>query len=111
MLLTTVTYSRNGASGSSVGLHSKSRPARTGANRFFFTPNAVLPAEPCTISMQTRRLLDDEGAASVFASAVRAGTIASSSGNATVTPMPFRTVRRDMCFFVMYISPPTERLS
>ena len=36
--------------------------------------------------------------------AVLAGTIASSSGTATVTPTPCRNVRRGMCFFVMNIS-------
>ena len=34
---------------------------------------------------------------------VRAGTIASSIGNAMVTPRPRSTVRREMCFFVMNI--------
>jgi hypothetical protein len=29
--------------------------------------------------------------------------MASSSGSAMVTPMPFRTARRDTCFFEMYI--------
>src|SRR5438093_10887498 len=98
-----VTSSRNGASGSRVGVNSKSRPAFTGANRFFLTPSAVLPADPCTISMHTSRIFDDPAA--VLAHAVPAGSIASRNGNATVTPIPFRTVRRETCFFGMYMSP------
>ena len=39
----------------------------------------------------------------VLAKAVLAGTIASSNGSATVTPTPFSTVRREMCFCVMNI--------
>jgi hypothetical protein len=56
----------------------------------------VAPAEPCTISIAATRTLP----AAVFANAVLAGTIASMSGNAIVTPMPRRTVRREMCFLV-----------
>ena len=41
------------------------------------------------------------GAAAVFASAVAAGIIASSSGNATAAPTPCSTVRRERCFRVM----------
>ena len=59
----------------------------------------VAPAEPCTISMAARRIL----VAAVFASAVRAGTIASRNGSATVTPSPLRAVRRERCFCVMNI--------
>src|SRR5438094_578652 len=99
-----VTSSRNGASGSRVGVNSKSRPAFTGANRFFLTPSAVLPADPCTMSMHTSRIFDDP--AEVLAHAVPAGSIASRNGNATVTPIPFRTVRRETCFFVMYMLAP-----
>ena len=51
-----------------------------------------LPAEPCTISMQTNRTF---GAA---ADARPAGVIASSSGSAMLAPRPFRTVRRERCF-------------
>ena len=42
--------------------------------------------------------------AAVLANTVRAGTIASSIGNAMVTPRPRRTARRDRCFLVMNIS-------
>src|SRR5919109_790366 len=41
------------------------------------------------------------GAAAVCASAVAAGTIASSSGSATDAPTPRSTVRRSRCFLVM----------
>ena len=60
----------------------------------------VAPAEPCTISMAASRTLP----AAVLANTVRAGTIASSNGNAIVTPMPRSTVRREMCFLVMNIA-------
>src|SRR2546422_8214149 len=43
------------------------------------------------------------GAAGVCASAVAAGTMASRSGNANVTPAPWRKVRRGMCFLVINI--------
>ena len=65
----------------------------------FCSPIAVAPAEPCTISMQASRTRP----AAVLASAVRAGTIASRNGRATVAPSPFSTVRRDKCFCVMNI--------
>src|SRR3954468_2823814 len=101
-----VTCSRYAASGSSVGVNSKSRPTCAGAKRFFFTPIAVLPALPWTISMHTRRCLDADAPAAVFANTVRAGTMASRSGRATVAPIPLRTARRDTCFFEMYIGRP-----
>jgi hypothetical protein len=41
------------------------------------------------------------GAAAVSRSGRSAGTIASSSGSARVTPAPRRNVRRGMCFRVM----------
>ncbi len=61
-------------------------------------PIAVLPADPCTISMHARRTL-----AGAFANTRPAGTIASMNGSATVTPIPFRTVRREMRFCEMNI--------
>jgi hypothetical protein len=63
---------------------------------------AVAPAEPCTISIAARRTLP----AAVLANTVRAGAIASRNGSAIVTPMPRRTVRREMCFCVIYIVSP-----
>src|SRR5690349_449053 len=44
------------------------------------------------------------GLAAVLLNGVCAGTIASNSGSATVTPTPRRNVRRGMCFFVMNIA-------
>jgi hypothetical protein len=38
-------------------------------------------------------------AATVCANSVRAGTIDSSIGSASVTPSPWRTVRRERCFW------------
>ncbi len=67
---------------------------------FLSRPIFVLPAAPCTCSMQERRIFP---AAAVFAHTVRAGTIASRNGSAIVTPIPRRTVRRETCFFVMII--------
>src|SRR3954468_22269834 len=64
-------------------------------------PSALLPAAPCTISMQARR---ETGAAAVFAIEVAAGTIESSSGRASDAPIPLRTVRRETCFLVMNIT-------
>ena len=61
-------------------------------------PYCVLPAQPCTISMQARRV---RGAAAVLRSGVCAGTIASRNGIAMVAPMPRRTVRRERWVFVM----------
>src|SRR5687767_2009791 len=46
------------------------------------------------------------GLAAVCASATRAGTIASSSGSASVAPRPRRTVRRSRAFFVMNMFDP-----
>src|SRR5688500_8808156 len=51
--------------------------------------------------MPTKRFT---GAAAVRRSGVSAGTIDSSSGNASVTPAPRRNVRRAMCFLATNIS-------
>src|ERR1700691_4099629 len=54
-----------------------------------------------------------EPAAAVFLSRVCAGSIASSNGNASVTPKPCKKVRRGRCFFeinillALYNRPPT----
>src|SRR4029079_9819973 len=85
-----------------LGVRSNVRPTAAGDHRFFASPICVLPAAPWTCSMQASRV---RPAAAVFASAVRAGTIASRNGSAIVAPMPRRTVRRLTCFFVRYISP------
>jgi hypothetical protein len=51
--------------------------------------------------MQISRVIADAAPAADYANAVPAGTKASSSGSATVTPIPYRTARRDRCFFEM----------
>ncbi len=55
---------------------------------------------PCGTKQPTKRGF---GTAAVAASAVEAGIIASRSGSASVTPLPLRTVRREMCFLVINI--------
>src|SRR5688572_11957378 len=90
--------SRNGSSGARlVGERSKVRPTSAGAHMFFLMPNAVLPAEPCTISMAAKRILPRAACAEA-----RAGTMASRKGSAMVTPAALRTVRRDNCFWLRY---------
>src|SRR5690606_8235225 len=85
--LTTVTYSFNGASGSRMNGNSKSRPVRVGSHSSC--------SAPCgKYTKPSRR----PGVAAVFASAVPAGTIASSNGSAIDAPAPRSTVRRDRCF-------------
>ena len=63
----------------------------------------MLPADPCTISMHTSRCFAAAAPAAVLAKTVLAGIIASSSGSAMVTPTPFRTARRETCFFEIYM--------
>ena len=95
-----VTWLRQGSSEIRlVGVRSKFFPTATGDHRFFCAPMVVAPAEPCTSSMADSRTLP----VAAFASAVPEGTIASRKGNAIVTPMPRRTVRRERCFFARYI--------
>ena len=65
--------------------------------------SACCPPRRAPCSMQASRVLP---AAAGLASSVRAGTIASRNGSATVAPMPRRTVRREMCFLVRYIGSP-----
>src|SRR5216110_3503438 len=67
-------------------------------------PNAVLPADPWTISSATKRSFLPESAA--FANTERAGTIASRNGSATAAPMPRSTVRRDIVLFEINIRSP-----
>ena len=93
-LLSTSSWSRNGASGAIVGMNSKAAPSAAGSQSFMIMPLGTYTAP--------KRLI---GLAAVFSTAVRAGTIPSSSGNATVTPMPRSTVRRDIFFFVIIIGP------
>src|SRR5688500_9486006 len=94
-----VMSSRNGSSGARLlGDRSKARPTSAGAHMFFLMPKAVLPAEPCTISMAAKRTLPRTACAEA-----RAGTMASRNGSAMVTPAALSTVRRDICFWVRYI--------
>jgi hypothetical protein len=74
-----------------------------GDHMFIFAPKVELPAAPCTISMAARRTLP---LAAVLAHAVLAGTMASSSGRAAVTPMPLRTVRRERWRLVISMASP-----
>ena len=75
--------SRNGSSGLVMNENSKSRPACSGLQ---------YPGDaPCGCQMPQKR---GTGAAAVRASAVPAGTMASSRGSATVAPTPRRNVRR-----------------
>src|SRR5688500_5377211 len=97
---------RNGSSGARLpGDRSNARPNSAGAHMFFLMPNAVLPAEPCTISIAARRILPRAACAEA-----RAGTIASRNGSAIVTPAALRTVRRDNCFCVRYMGVSHPRL-
>src|SRR5262245_60807603 len=89
-LLSTSRSSLNGASGASVGVSSKAAPSAAGVHcsmtmpfGTYITPNRVI------------------GFAAVFWSAVNDGTMASSSGSASVAPMPRRTVRRGIAFLVI----------
>ena len=69
--------------------NSKSLPVPLGTQNF--------STAPCGMYTKPRRGLM---AAAVFAKAVLAGIIASSNGSEMATPAPFRTVRRERCFFV-----------
>ena len=58
VLLTIVRFSRHPSSGISApsGLSENCRPTPSGAHRCFDAPHVLLPAAPCTDSIQTRRL-------------------------------------------------------
>src|SRR5262249_62209783 len=72
-----------------------------GAHRCWLAPHSVLPAAPCTISMQTRRVRSRAAALAVFVHNPRAGIMASRNGSATVAPRPRSMVRRGMCLPTM----------
>src|SRR5215467_6156772 len=86
------TYSRYGSSGFRIGENSKPAPSWAGVQRSMIAP--------CGRYTNPSR---EVGLAAVFASSVRAGTIASSRGSASAAPAPFRNVRRGRCFLVMNI--------
>src|SRR5436190_341002 len=97
VLLTIVRYFRHGSSDVSAptGFNSKLRPATEGAQRFWVAPHALLPAAPCTDSMQTNRVLSAAAATAAPApNRPNAGSIASRYGRATVAPRLLRKVRR-----------------
>src|SRR6516162_2458373 len=81
---------RNGASGSKIGGIVKPLPTLSGTQY----PGDI----PWGTKHATNRVF---GVAAVCARSVPAGTIASSSGKASVTPAPRRKVRRGMCFFTI----------
>ena len=84
-------------------LRSKWRPDSAGAHRCCVPPQALEPAAPCTISMQTRRV--GSSAARVAADTRPAGCIASRKGRASeAAPTSRRNVRRGMCLPVMYMN-------
>jgi len=89
----TVSCFWNGCRGARIGGMSKSAPS-------FFGVHLSMTA-PWGKYTNTMRGLP---AAAVFASAMPAGIIASSSGSETLAPMPRRTVRRERCFLVMNIA-------
>src|SRR5712692_336240 len=90
-LMTTV-RSRNGSSGLRIIGNSNPPPSFAGTQY----PGAI----PWGTKIPVKRVL---GLAAVWARSVRAGTIASSNGNASMVPAPRRNVRRGMCFLVMNI--------
>src|SRR4051812_26965490 len=89
---TIVTWSRNGSSGFRIGMNSKFSPVVFGVQNPGRSPSGtkIAPNRRC-------------GFAAVFAVAVRAGTIDSSSGRARVTPIPRRKVRRGNAILVINI--------
>src|SRR5579883_837555 len=80
-------------------VNSKSLPSAAGIQYSLLVPSTVLPAAPCTISMQASL---ERPTAAVLRRGVCAGTIESSSGSAKLTPIPRSTVRRERCLFVRY---------
>src|SRR5262245_44027975 len=88
----TVTWSRNGVSEASDGDNAVNRPSLAGIQG-----SGLIP-----IGMYTnpRRRT---GFAAATAVDVRAGNMASSNGNARVTPAPRRNVRRDKAIFLTII--------
>src|SRR5687767_4654848 len=92
--LSTSRSSRNADSGFIVGMNPNADPSTDGV-QYGMTMAFGTYTTP-------KRLI---GLAAVFVTAVSAGTIPSSNGNATVAPMPRSIVRRDMAFFVIIISP------
>ncbi len=82
-LVTTTAESANGSSGLRMGVNSKPAPTFSGIHWSTMAPFGMYTAPN-----------RGAGAAAVFAVAVKAGTMASRNGSATVAPMPRRNVRR-----------------
>src|SRR5689334_18588301 len=93
MLVITVTCSLTGFSGERIGDNSSSFPWPGGVHRAWSQP----------IGMNTKPSLGT-GFAGVWAHAVAAGTIASSSGSANAACALFRNVRLGIAFFVRNIA-------
>ena len=91
--LTTVNCFRKGARGCMIGVISKPAPVVFGV-QFSMTM-------PIGTYIAAKRMI---GSAAVLPTAVKAGTMPSSRGNASVVPIPRSTVRRLMAFFVMNIT-------
>src|SRR5580704_19520146 len=97
--------SRNGSSGSKIigYLKSFAPTSRFGSPGPPASGTHQPGAAPCGTKMPVKRVL---GFAAVLLIRVCAGIMESSSGSASATPAPRRRVRRDMCFFVIYMLPP-----
>src|SRR6185503_19129965 len=91
--LTITTLSRNGSNGFRMGEKSKSTPAVLGVNRSMMIPFGTYAAANRRTGI----------AATVRDCAVAAGIIASSNGNATAAPRPFKKVLRGNDMRVMNI--------
>src|SRR5690606_41621808 len=87
---------------SPLSLHDALPISWAGFQRFCVAPHSFEPADPCTISMATKRVRSDSAMPSFHA--LPAGAIASRNGSATVAPIPLRKVRRGSCFWVRNIS-------
>ena len=92
--LSTSSCRRWASSGLNVGVSSKALPSAAGVQCSMMMPFG-------TYTVQKR----GTGRAGVFASAVSAGTIPSSNGNASVAPTPRSTVRRGMAFLAIIMIP------
>ena len=95
VLLMMVRWSRNGSSDLRLlGARSKSRPVSAGAHRFFLMPNARA-AGRAVHHLDGHQPHASARPRAAWPLAMTAGVIASSSGNARVTPRPFSIVRRE----------------
>src|SRR5215469_10911777 len=91
-------WSRKGSSG--FMMNGNLPASRTGFSGIQY-PGAM----PCGTKIPVKRVF---APAAVFAKGVCAGTMESNNGNASATPAPLRTVRREMCFLVISIAYPFQ---